>query len=639
MCGIFGAFVAEQDKDGLERVLNGLEIEGERHLFDGRNVKESMAAAFAWYGITQQMHRGQDSVGITSNENGMLYTAKRMVEKHTTKRWKGKKKRLRHYFPQEDVMHLRGNMALSQTRYPTCFGEGATRKEPIDATQPYAAGHTALVHNGNVFNIDALREELPQEMWKFPIETGIDTELMLHTIKAQQPLLEQLGEKDYHQRMLFLRKEGDINAYRKGTLKSSIADAVTQAMPLFEGSFSMGVMDKDTMVIARDKYGNKPLFYLQVGKSYFFASELFVLEKMRREAVHNGVDTAHVQEVAPATMLIFRKENGSIDAMVSQFTTPDPHPDVFELIYFSRHRVNNISNVFNGVLIDDFRRRCGALLYEADKKEGMGFDDNTLVAAILGSGKPSAEGYAKAAGTKTKRILWKRYGAERRFIQPDQQPKYLAAYEHIDGKRLILTDDSIVRGDTLRDVIMTLRGYGTGHPGVDELHIRIASPPVLFPHFYGINITSKDELIFQQCAAGQYLNREDMDTEAYQKAMQNTQRYFAAIFYGSLEEKKEIIARVKQEDFELAAYIWETVKQGKNYRYQSVAAMEGIDPNKFSLRFMPIETVGRALFPKSPDPKGELLDHYSTDCFTGAYPIPLGVKQTALVEARGIVAR
>ena len=388
------------------------------------------AAHLVYYGLYALQHRGQESAGIAANHGGAMELRKGLGL-------------VGEVFRGDALKNFPGNIAIGHVRYSTA-GDGSER-----SAQPLAAscrlGEIALAHNGNLVNADSLREMLTDEGVIF--HTTTDSESILN-------LICQHGTR-------------------------GIEAGIKNAMSLIKGAYVLIITIGDKLIGVRDPYGLHPLCIgtLPDNSGYVLASETCALE---------ALDASFVRDVTPGEIVIIDRE-GLHTIEPSRWCRKNLC--VFEMVYFARP-----DSIVDGVSVYEFRRRCGM------KLASQGRIDADVVMAVPDSGIPAAIGYAEASGIPYGEGLIKNKYMGRTFILPDQALREdavrikLATIKHnIDGKRLILIDDSIVRGTTLRRIVRLLRDEGA-----KEIHVCAASPEVKYSCYFGIDTPHREKLIAVQ---------------------------------------------------------------------------------------------------------------------------------------------
>jgi amidophosphoribosyltransferase len=386
-------------------------------------------AKLTFYGLYALQHRGQESAGIAASdgERILIYKDMGLVSQ---------------VFTETDLASLTGDLAIGHCRYSTTGSSTWVNAQPT--LRPTKYGTLALAHNGNLTNTGDLAEmvqKLEGEAAKSTRGATTDTEIMTALIGLQD--------------------EKNVEA-------SAIA-----VLPKLEGAFSLVFMDEKTLYAARDRHGVRPLVIGKLERGWVVASETAALDI---------VGAAFVREVEPGEFLAINE-----DGIRSQFwAKPDPKGCLFEYVYLARP-----DTTIAGQGVHATRVRIGKrLAIEAPA-------DADLVIPVPESGTPAAIGYAQQSGIPYGSGLVKNSYVGRTFIQPSQTIRQLGIRlklnplrEIIEGKRIVVVDDSIVRGNTQRAIVRMLR-----EAGAHEIHVRISSPPVEWPCYYGIDFASRAELI------------------------------------------------------------------------------------------------------------------------------------------------
>jgi amidophosphoribosyltransferase len=389
------------------------------------------AARLTSFGLHALQHRGQEAGGIvTLGEPGDLRVERRMGL-------------IADAFTQEVLDRLPGERAIGHVRYATTGASSIRNAQPLKFHTKY--GQVALGHNGNLTNADALRAELERSGAIFGTET--DTEVIAHLIaRSAAPDLE-----------------------------GALIDALSQ----IKGAFSLVGLSDHFLFAARDPHGVRPLVIGRLGASRVVASESTSFALI-------GATTE--RELEPGELLLVLPDGAE---RCSKPLPPahSPKPCVFELVYFARPD----STVF-GRSVYAARRRMGELLAGESSVEA------DVVIPVPDSGVPAAIGYAAASGVPFELGLVRSHYVGRTFIEPSHalrsfgvKLKLSPVRPIIEGKRVVVLDDSIVRGTTCKKIIQMIRDAGAA-----EVHLRVASPPTISPCFYGINTPSRDELIAAQ---------------------------------------------------------------------------------------------------------------------------------------------
>lgn len=341
-------------------------------------------------------------------------------------------------FGGEELANLMGHMALGHVRYSTS-GEGSIRNVQPFVVR-YRDGQMGVAHNGNLVNASILREELEEQGSIFA--TSSDTEVILHLVAGST----------------------------QGTFINRLVDGLMRV----EGAYSLVLMTEQTMVAVRDPWGFRPLVLGRRGSAWVVASETCAL---------GLIDAEFVREVEPGEMVIV--DHDGIQSL-KPFPRRPRRACVFEHIYFARPD----STVF-GRSVYDNRIQLGRILAEENPVEA------DVVIPVPDSGVPGALGYSQYSGVDYALGLIRSHYVGRTFIEPSQQIrdfgvklKLAPIRSVIDGKRVVVVDDSLVRGTTLRKVVRMLR-----QNGAQEIHLRITAPPTVSSCYYGVDTPTKDELI------------------------------------------------------------------------------------------------------------------------------------------------
>ena len=387
-------------------------------------------AAKTYYGLYALQHRGQESCGIVVNEDGLFFSQKDLGL-------------VSEVFSGRSLSDLpKGTMAVGHVRYGTTGGNNRSNCQPLMIN--HQKGKLALAHNGNLSNAEQLRNAL--EMSGAIFHTTSDTETIAYIITKER------------------------------IRSSSIEDALSAAMHTLEGAYSLVLMSAQKLICARDPYGFRPLCFGQTPDgAYVVASESCALE---------AVGAAFIRNVEPGEILVFGK-----DGYISRREHCGKQKKqlcVFEYIYFARP-----DSVIDGLSVHQFRLEAGKILAEQHPANA------DLVIGAPDSGLDAALGFSRRSGIPYGIGLIKNKYIGRTFIAPGQSEridsvriKLSAIASVLQGKRVVLVDDSIVRGNTMRRVVGLLRDAGA-----KEVHVRITAPPFLHPCFYGTDIDSTENLI------------------------------------------------------------------------------------------------------------------------------------------------
>ena len=405
-------------------------IHEECGVFGVMSTKRENVAGIAYYGLYALQHRGQESCGIVVNDDGVFSSYKDLGL-------------VSEVFSKDTLAHLSaGNMAVGHVRYGTTGGTTRNNCQPIEVN--HQKGKMALAHNGNLSNALELRDKL--ELSGAIFLTTSDTETIAYVVTKER------------------------------LVTPSIEEAVSNAMYSLEGAYSLILMSATKMIAVRDPYGFRPLCYGQMSDgAYVIASESCAL---------TAVGAAFVRDVLPGEILVF-SESG-VESRKEHCDKQKRKTCIFEYIYFARP-----DSVIDGVSVSKSRVRAGEILaenYPADADIVIGVPDSGLEAAL---------GFSRASGIPYGIGLIKNKYIGRTFISPGQNErmdqvriKLSPVKNVIEGKRVVLIDDSIVRGTTSKRIVKLLR-----EAGAKEIHMRISAPPFLHPCYYGTDIDSEENLI------------------------------------------------------------------------------------------------------------------------------------------------
>ena len=384
-------------------------------------------ARTTYYGLYALQHRGQESAGIAVNDEGTMIVHKDMGL-------------VPEVFNDVIMNHLKGKAAIGHVRYSTAGGSFRENAQPL--VIKYTKGQMALAHNGNLVNANTIRKEL--EQYGVIFQTTIDSEVIASL----------------------------LSKHRVRT--HSIEEALQEVMEVIKGAYSLTIMTPRKLIGARDPLGLRPLVLGKLHNSYVLASETCALDTVGAE---------YIRDINPGEIVVI-DETG-----VTSIQTPVARPSkmcVFEFIYFARP-----DSVIEGAGVHQARVQAGKRLALEQPAEA------DLVVGVPDSGLSAAMGYAEASGIPYGVGLIKNRYVGRTFIQPDQELreqsvhlKLNALKSVVDGKRIVLIDDSIVRGTTSGKIVKLLR-----NAGATEVHMRISSPPVKHSCYYGIDTPHRQHLV------------------------------------------------------------------------------------------------------------------------------------------------
>jgi len=387
------------------------------------------AAELTYYGLFALQHRGQESAGIavSDGQRATLYKEMGLVSQ---------------VFNEANLAPLQGHLAIGHVRYSTADSSRRLSAQPFLLES--ALGPIALAHNGNLVNTEELRQEL------FARGVGL-------TSQCDSEVLIQL----------LVGAQGD-------TWEERIGHTMSKTL----GAYSLAILTRDTLYAVRDPWGFRPLCMGRLNGGWVVASETCALQT---------VGAHEIREIAPG-MIVAMDDRGvrMIRGQAPEGTPTRPHMCVFEYIYFARP-----DSIIDGQLIHTVRQALGR---ELAREHPV---DADLVMSVPDSATPAAIGYAQEAGIPYGEGLIKNRYIGRTFIQPDDRLrkagialKFNPLSQVLEGQRVVVVDDSIVRGNTSRPIVELLR-----RAGAREIHMRISSPPIRHPCFMGVDMATYDELI------------------------------------------------------------------------------------------------------------------------------------------------
>ncbi len=387
---------------------------------------EPEAANLAYLGLHALQHRGQESAGIVASDGENLRLIREMGH-------------VREIFTADRLARLPGRAAIGHVRYSTAGDSSLKNAQPIAVN--YADGSMAVAHNGNLINFNELRARLEDEGSIF--QTTSDTELILHLVARS----------------------------RERALPERLADALREV----RGAFSLALLSPSMMIAVRDPMGIRPLSLGKVRDAWVVASETCAFDLIEAE---------FVRDIDPGEMLIM--EPGQKLRSFRPFGAQSPRRCVFEWVYFARP-----DSTIAGTSVYRARENMGRRLA---MEHPVAAD---VVIPVPDSGTAAAIGYARESGIPFGQGLMRSHYAGRTFIEPSQSIRHFGVKlklspvrEVLTGKRVVVVDDSIVRGTTSRKIMEMIRAAGAR-----EIHMRISSPPTKGPCHYGIDTPSSEELI------------------------------------------------------------------------------------------------------------------------------------------------
>lgn len=385
------------------------------------------ASKVAYYALFAMQHRGQEATGISASNGEHIKTHKR-------------RGLVTEVYDEESFSLLKGKMAVGHNRYSTAGSASVLDAQPVTAS--YQLGEISIVHNGNLVNKNEVRSRLIEEGAIF--QSSMDTENIIHLIARSQ--------------------------------EDRLQDRIVEALKAIKGAYSLLILSRHKMFAIRDRYGVRPLALGRLPDGgYLVASETCAFDLVGAE---------FVRDVRPGEMLIF--EEGKKAPKSVQLFEPDPRICAFEYIYFARP-----DSTIEGKNVYQARQRMGAALARESTAQA------DLVIPVPDSGVAAALGYAKESGIPFEMAIVRNHYVGRTFIEPTQKMRDLKVKLKLspmnavlEGKSVVVIDDSIVRGTTCKQIVKLLK-----NAGAKEVHLKIAAPPIKHPCRYGIDTPSYEELI------------------------------------------------------------------------------------------------------------------------------------------------
>ena len=404
------------------------------------------ASKLAYFSLHALQHRGQEAAGISSADGKKVHTIKN-------------RGLVMKVFNENNLKTLQGSSAVGHTRYSTAGDDSILDAQPVFAR--YDLGEMAIVHNGNLTNAEEVRNALIKKGAIF--QTFMDTENLIHLIAK--------------------------------STKDHLLDRIIDAVQRIEGAFSLVFLSRTKMFAMRDRFGFRPLSLGRLPNGgYIVASETCAFDL---------VGATFVRDVEPGELLVF--EEGKAPQSIKVYE-PTPKHCIFEYVYFARPD----SSVF-GQSVYETRKNMGK---ELARIEPIAAD---LVVPVPDGGVPAAIGYAQASGIPYEMGIMRNHYIGRTFIEPTQEMRDLKVKmklspmtDIIKGKRVIVVDDSIVRGTTSKRIIRMLK-----EAGASEVHMRISSPPTTDPCYYGVDTPDKDKLIAANMSTQEICEFIEADSLAY----------------------------------------------------------------------------------------------------------------------------
>jgi amidophosphoribosyltransferase len=410
----------------------------------GVYAPESEVARLAYFALYALQHRGQESAGIATAENGHIMTLRDLGL-------------VSQVFDEPKLRALSGSLAIGHVRYSTTGSSAWENAQPVYRSDRQ---EVALAHNGNLINALDLHGSLRDRGVSF--RSTSDSEIIAALLSTHEA--------------------------------DSVEEALVEVMPRLEGAFSTVVMTRDSVIAFRDGAGLRPLALGRLGDRYCVASESCAFDIIGAE---------FLREVEPGEMVSISERGLDVRQVIEGGRRAFC---VFEHIYFARP-----DSRLEGNRTQVSRRKMGEILWREAPVEA------DVVIPVPDSGTPAATGYAKASGIpKDDGLIKNRYVA-RTFIQPGQElrrhglrMKFNPLPEVVGGKRIVVVDDSIVRGNTTRQIVRMLRDAGAR-----EVHMRISAPPIRHPCHYGIDMSTSEEMVAHGRSVEEVAAELDCDSLAY----------------------------------------------------------------------------------------------------------------------------
>jgi amidophosphoribosyltransferase len=404
------------------------------------------ASKLAYFSLHALQHRGQEAAGISSADGKKLHTIK-------------DRGLVMSVFDEQKLTTLSGTSAVGHTRYSTAGDDSILDAQPVFAR--YDLGEMAIVHNGNLTNAEEVRNALIAKGAIF--QTFMDTENLIHLIAKSE--------------------------------KQKLLDRIIDAVHKIEGAFSLVFLSRTKMFAMRDRHGFRPLSLGKLSSGgYIVASETCAFDLVGAE---------FIRDVEPGELLVFEKDKEPLSIKVFE---PTPKHCIFEYVYFARPD----SSVF-GQSVYQTRKNMGQELAKIAPIEA------DMIIPVPDGGVPSAIGYSQESGIPYEMGIMRNHYIGRTFIEPTQEMRDLKVKmklspmtDIIKGKRIIVVDDSIVRGTTSRRIVRMLK-----EAGASEVHMRVSSPPTTDPCFYGVDTPDKEHLIAANMSNDEICKYIEADSLAY----------------------------------------------------------------------------------------------------------------------------
>jgi len=404
------------------------------------------ASKIAYYALFAMQHRGQESSGISTADGKVIHLIK-------------DRGLVTDVFSEDSFKLLKGCCAIGHNRYSTAGKDSVLDAQPVFAR--YLLGEISVVHNGNLVNKDEVRRRLIKRGAIF--QTDMDTENIVHLIAKSQ--------------------------------EEHLVDRIKDMLAKIEGAYCLIIQSRSKMFVIRDRFGIRPL---SLGKlpdgGYIVASETCAFDL---------VDAKFIRDVRPGEMLIFEKDKEPISEQIFE---PNYRPCAFEYIYFARP-----DSIIDGKNVYETRVKMGRNLAKEQPA------DIDLVLPVPDSGVAASMGFAEGLGVRFEMGIVRNHYVGRTFIEPTQQIRDLKVKLKlspirylIEGKRVAIVDDSLVRGTTSKQIVRMLR-----QAGAKEVHMRIASPEIKYPCRYGIDTPTQEELISTKLSPSEIAKYIDADSVGF----------------------------------------------------------------------------------------------------------------------------
>lgn len=385
------------------------------------------ASEYAYLGLHALQHRGQESAGIVVSDGKSVRSRKGMGL-------------LGSVFSSEDLLRLTGHIAIGHVRYSTAGASKPQNIQPL--VVEYSEGLLAVAHNGNLVNARELRQEY--ESYGSIFQTSTDSEVIVHLMAKPEHV--------------------------------ACGNNIAHCLNHVKGSYSLVFMERNRLIAARDPNGFRPLSLGRLDDGYIVASETVAFDQTGAE---------FIRDIEPGEMIVI-DENGLHSEFFTDTKKIKSSFCMFELVYFSRP-----DSILFGQTVHTIRRRMGRILAREEPV------DADVVCAIPDSGRSAALGFSEVLNIPYDRGFVRNHYVGRTFLAPIQSQRARAAHlkhnvikDVVAGKRVVLVDDSLVRGTTMRSLVRHVRAAGA-----KEVHLRISCPPNIHPCYYGVDFPTREELI------------------------------------------------------------------------------------------------------------------------------------------------